>query len=580
MTTTDGARPLAAVARPANRTGRPDRFFHFLIGYLAPTLYALCDAELEGPLGVRSVGTLDRLWEQCQVPRIQVIAPDAFDQVAEQAQVRLAARGFDSPQAHAAAPWPMVRRAVTSAFGVDFGEDERPAGRRILLVERSGAAPGSGELGDRSGAARRSLPNADEIADALRSLGDLRIQAMEELTLVEQMHAFRDADVIVAQHGAALGNMLWTRPGTRLVEIVTPEKVNVFANFLDALRTDVIQIGQDDGHAPVDVDAVVTAVDAPDERERRAKRRGARTPIPWSARAWKRHEDLAVDEADTQRWLQQMRRWPALADPSREEPILALASSWRAGSTLLQRLLMSGGDTMVWGEPFGQRDPVRQMADMYLPFRDSYPRPDHFLTQRQQSGDFDPSGAWVANLYPDVADLQRAQRSFLESLFAEPAHAAGYARWGLKEVRLDAYQAEYIQTLFPSARLIFLIRNPYDAYRSYRVRGGWYDRFPDRPIFDPEPFARHWLRLTQSFIDRSPSNGALLVRFEEMTGDPGFATRLGAHTGLAIDAGVLDVKKRGNDDAVPTPIRPKEIRALEAILGEVAASLGYPAPAD
>ena len=55
MTTTDGALPFAAVAQPANRTGRPDRFFHFLIGYLAPTLYALTDAQLDGPLGVRSV---------------------------------------------------------------------------------------------------------------------------------------------------------------------------------------------------------------------------------------------------------------------------------------------------------------------------------------------------------------------------------------------------------------------------------------------------------------------------------------------------------------------------------------------
>ena len=580
MTTTDGALPFAAVAQPANRTGRPDRFFHFLIGYLAPTLYALTDAQLDGPLGVRSVGALDRLWSGCRIPPVQVISPEDFADAAGQAHVRLAARGFDSPQAHATAPWPMVRRAVTAAFGVDFSDEERPPGRRILLVERGSGVSGTGALGDRSGAARRSLPNADAIADALRPLGDLRILAMEGLSLVEQMHAFRDADIIVAQHGAALGNMLWTRPGTRLVEIVTPEKVNVLANFLDGLRADVIQVGQEDAHASVDVEAVVAAVEAPDERERRAKRRGARTPIPWSARAWKRHEDLGVDEADSQRWLQQMRRWPALADPSTDEPILTLASSWRAGSTLLQRLLMSGGDAMIWGEPFGQRDPVRQMADMFLPFRDSYPRPDHFLAQRRQSGDFDPSGAWVANLYPDVADLQRAQRTFLDSLFAQPAHAAGYRRWGLKEVRLDAYQAEYLQTLFPQARLVFLIRNPYDAYRSYRVRGGWYDRFPDRPVFDPEPFARHWLRLTQSFLDRAPDLGALIVRFEEMTRDPAFPDRLSAHTGLAIDPRVLTVRKRGNEDAVPTPIRPKEIRALESILGDLAASLGYPAPPD
>ncbi len=570
----------AAVAQPANRSGRPDRFFHFLIGYLAPTLHAVADFSLDGPLGVRSVGELDRLWAECRVPAVEVLAETAFDEVSACTPVHLAARGFDSPHAHAMAPWPAVRRSVLAALGMELTDDDASQGRRILLVERAAASTGASELGARSGADRRSVPNVADVAAALRAIGDLRVQAMEGLTLSEQIRLFREADIVVAQHGAALANMLWTRPGTRLVEIVTPEKANVLGNFLDALRVDVVQVAQADGHAPVDIAEIVEAAEAPEERPRSGRRKAGRTPIPWSARAWKRHEELAVDELDSERWLEQVQRWPQLVERSTESPVLALASSWRAGSTLLQRLLMSGGEAMIWGEPFGQRDPVRQMTDMFLPFRDAYPRPDHFLGQRQATADFDPSGAWVANLYPDITDLQRAQRAFIDQLLAAPARASGYTRWGLKEVRIDAMQAAYLQILYPAARLVFLVRNPYDAYRSYRVRGGWYDRFPDRPVFDPESFGRHWRRLTEGFLAHAEPLGAMLVRFEEMTGDPGFADRLAVHTGLRIDPGVLQVKRRGKEEAVPTPIRPKEIRSLAAIVGDLATQLGYPTPAE
>ena len=240
---------------------------------------------------------------------------------------------------------------------------------------------------------------------------------------------------------------------------------------------------------------------------------------------------------------------------------------------------MSSGEAMIWGEPYGKRDPVRQLTDMYLPFTDDYPRQQHFLQHRQAAG-FDAGQEWVANLYPSVTELEKAHRAFLEQLLAEPARAAGFPRWGMKEVRVDAFQAAYLRRLFPGSRIILLIRNPYDAYRSYRVRGGWYDRFPDRPVFDAESFGQHWQRLTSGYLEQADALGAFLVRFEDLTRDRSVVDRLAEYTGLRLDPGVLDVKRRGNDSAEPMPIRPKEIRTLNATLGALAESLGYPTPKD
>ncbi|MGI9197324.1 MAG: glycosyltransferase 61 family protein [Candidatus Nanopelagicales bacterium] len=566
------------VASPNNRSGRPDRFFHFLIGYFAPTLHAIEDFELASPLAVQSVGELDRLWGECVQPRVTVIPAEDFESVSHRARVRLRARGFDSPHAHVQAPWPAVRRAALRSLGIDPAAERDDSVRRILIVERA-MPSGEAALGNRSGAARRSIPNLDAIAAALSELGEVTVRTLEGLPLTEQVRLFRQADAVVAQHGASSANLLWSRPGTRFVEVVTPEKANVLTGFYDSLRIDTQQVAQAEAHADVDVTAVVAAVDADGAGEGKRKK-GARTPIPWSARAWQRHQDLAIDETDSGRWLGQLDRWARPLDSDGEQPVFVLSSSWRAGSTLLQRLLMSGGEALIWGEPFGQRDPLRQMTDMYLPFREGYPRPDHFHDHRVQGESFDPAESWVANLYPSVPDLEQAHRAFLTELLAEPARRAGFRRWGLKEVRVDAFQAAYLRLLFPDARLVFLIRNPYDAYRSYRVRGGWYDRFPDRPVFDAEAFGQHWRRLTESFLAQAGTLDAMLVRFEDLTRDPAVLPALATYTGLSVDPRVLEVRRRGKDEAVPQPIRPKEIRSLEAVAGELAASLGYPAPAD
>ena len=45
------------------------------------------------------------------------------------------------------------------------------------------------------------------------------------------------------------------------------------------------------------------------------------------------------------------RRWPDLRNDCREEPVFLLASGWRTGSTLVQRLIVRS--CFTWGEPFG-----------------------------------------------------------------------------------------------------------------------------------------------------------------------------------------------------------------------------------
>jgi capsular polysaccharide biosynthesis protein len=58
---------------------------------------------------------------------------------------------------------------------------------------------------------------------------------MEDLTMLNQISAFRSAEIIVAPHGAGLANLCFCRPGTKILEITTPYRVlSLFTRLANA----------------------------------------------------------------------------------------------------------------------------------------------------------------------------------------------------------------------------------------------------------------------------------------------------------------------------------------------------------
>ena len=51
-------------------------------------------------------------------------------------------------------------------------------------------------------------------------------------------------------------------------------------------------------------------------------------------------------------------------DAESESPIFLLATSWRSGSTLLQRILVTDRRVMLWGEPLGEMALVSELVGM------------------------------------------------------------------------------------------------------------------------------------------------------------------------------------------------------------------------
>lgn len=88
---------------------------------------------------------------------------------------------------------------------------------------------------DRRGAAQRSLVNEDEIIARLGGLGFVPIRP-ETLGIADQIRLFREAEAIVAPHGAALTNLGYCRAGCIVLELHMDAYVHWAFRHLAALR--------------------------------------------------------------------------------------------------------------------------------------------------------------------------------------------------------------------------------------------------------------------------------------------------------------------------------------------------------
>jgi hypothetical protein len=174
---------------------------------------------------------------------------------------------FDPPE------W-LIRRAaalVQPRLGLDYSTPQRAAhgSRRVLLIERARGNYGSffetlakdarnvppGFRTD--GATRRRIVNHAQVLTALQARygeGNVLNARLEEGPLPEAQQGayFRDASLVVAQHGSALVHLIFCRPGTTVVEL-GPIITDAFARMAVRLGLRYFNFSENVNVAPYDV---------------------------------------------------------------------------------------------------------------------------------------------------------------------------------------------------------------------------------------------------------------------------------------------------------------------------------------
>lgn len=253
-------------------------------------------------------------------------------------------------------------------------------------------------------------------------------------------------------------------------------------------------------------------------------------------------------------------------------PVFLLAGGGRTGSTLLQRLIISTRQVLMWGEHGGMLLPhLRKLAGQahsWIEEANGYRMLDEF--------EADAHNAWVPNLNPEPASLRSASRAFLEQYLGASARKMGYARWGFKEIRYGAEDVRMLQTLFPQASFVFLVRNPVSCLRSIKATQ-WYAKDHDA---SPAVFLEEWARTSGSLAGIHPKcRRACLVRYEDAVSNPSATARAIAQTidvpFEAFDLSVFDRRLRGKASS-PATLEAPDWQALQAPnVVSVAEALGY-----
>ena len=260
-------------------------------------------------------------------------------------------------------------------------------------------------------------------------------------------------------------------------------------------------------------------------------------------------------------------------DPNLARPIFVFASGWRSGSTLLQRLLCSHPQVMIWGE---NRGLIRHLAEG-LRAVDSLQEwsARHRAAHRERG-----ANAWMPLLNPPLSELERGLRDLLRRYYEAASHEEGATRWGFKEVRYDASEAAFLHRLFPGARFLFLVRHPSDCLASARgtMREG-------RGLLvesgGPRAFIDQWVRIVESFHDGATDLPRHLLLYEDLVASPAGA--------IAAIARFLDLEEAGFDKRVFEHVErgyrraprldPADLRCLRAPrLWNTAARFGYEPP--
>ena len=272
------------------------------------------------------------------------------------------------------------------------------------------------------------------------------------------------------------------------------------------------------------------------------------------------------------------KRWPDLISFSEDNefPVFIFSAGWRSGSTLLQRLVISSGEIAIWGEPLGEAAFIPRLGRSLSEISLTWPSDDFFFYNSDMKN---LNNQWIANIAPEIQYLRTSHRlMFKEWLGKSAQEKFGVKRWGLKEVRLSIDHARYLKWLFPDARFLFIYRNPFDAYKSWkgnRWRGVWPGYYSRSPV----AFARHWKILLEGFIKNYREVDGYMIKFEDLISQRVELQKIAEHLQVEkLDPSVLE-KKVGSPDSTKAPKKKRltlyDRIIISTICGSLMKKLGY-----
>jgi hypothetical protein len=202
-----------------------------------------------------------------------------------------------------------------------------------------------------------------------------------------------------------------------------------------------------------------------------------------------------------------------MSDP---RPILITSPTIRCGTTLLQRVLCSSSNALIYGEEIG-KDLELQLqifASRKMVYMHSRQRFASSLDRVMQGDTKD----WIPDLMPDIDGYLEALR---QGSFAGLSYCQQYAKqhgrelWGFK---YPGWQPHLIRMLFdamPDTSAIYIFRHLGDCVRSAKAWGELHDEA------ETQQFCAQWASHMTFMQQWQHSNPVLMLKYEDLIKEPG-----------------------------------------------------------
>lgn len=232
-----------------------DHYYHFLFDLSLPIFCLARRCAPEARLLVQAFGPLTGKFAAIAPACVRVLPSETEPTGAAGARAIL--RSMNIRRVRLA---PSTLEAFRSHVFRRLGVDQDGTRRLVLLIERR---PPEGYYETQStakggGSSRRSIVNHDALRDRLeaviRAPFEFRNVRLEDCSLAHQCELFRDAALVIGQHGAGLANCLWCTPRATLVELNHRPNKNHFRLLASTRRMPYAAYRTAGAHARISVD--------------------------------------------------------------------------------------------------------------------------------------------------------------------------------------------------------------------------------------------------------------------------------------------------------------------------------------
>ena len=272
-----------------NFFGSVEHYYHFLLGFLAPVIIAhtnIYNAKSKQNVYIRSCAIMDDHLIGINLPEVNIISKFEHKRLKVEESERTSGNsklkfieydGYDDPAKYIYKDFCTVNSVVKKQlnseikrFKQEFNVSNFDNSPKIVLINREVAHPFySTDISEikSAGSARRSIANFDDLEQSIvKQHKNTLSVTLENKSLAYQIALFSYADVIIAQHGASLANIIWCNSEATIIEIFPTDMQKAvimkdhFKNLAKCMKIDYKKIIQEHSHSEVNINRVLTSI--------------------------------------------------------------------------------------------------------------------------------------------------------------------------------------------------------------------------------------------------------------------------------------------------------------------------------